>query len=149
MSASEISWWYWRVSAALLTYGVFWNPMGFCFAGILGIVHVAHFIWIERSLTAFAVQVRLAYLAILILAAWEPLRFLYVAPFIGTWALVLYGYCFLARVLAMMPWNRNTALTADRFWTILTAPPQQGSTFDAVIGGAGCRAIESEGSMAR
>lgn len=149
MSASETSWWYWRVSAALLTYGVFWNPMGFCFAGILGIAHAVHFIWIERSLTAFAVQVRLAYLAILILGAWEPLRVLYVAPFIGTWVLVLYGYCFLARVLAMMPWNRRTALTADRFWIILTAPPREGSAFDAVIGGAGCRALEGEESMAR
>lgn len=146
MSGSELSWWYWRATAALLTYGVFWHPLGYCFAGILSIVHLLHFVWREKSLTAFVVQVRLAYLAILIVAAWEPLRFLYLAPFIGTWALVLYGYCFLARVLSLMPWNQTAPASMDRFWTIMTAPPSHGSAFDAVIGGAGCRPLECEGS---
>jgi hypothetical protein len=147
MSASELSWWYWRASAAMLTYGVCWHPMGYCFAGIISMVHIAHFAWREKSLTAFSVQVRLAYLAILMVAAWEPLRILYLAPFVGTWALVLYGYCFLARILSLMPWNRTSPASVDQFWTVLTAPPQQGSAFDAVIGGAGCRAMEREAGL--
>ncbi|MBX3180673.1 MAG: hypothetical protein KF886_25280 [Candidatus Hydrogenedentes bacterium] len=141
----DTSWWYWRGCAVLLTYGLFWNPMGFCYAGLLSIAHLAHYIWREKSLTAFTVQVRALYLAILIAAAPAPMHALYVAPFFGTWAVVLYGYCFLARALSVMPWNRTWPLTADRFWSVMTSPPQAGSAFDAVMGGAGCRAIGCEG----
>lgn len=143
----DTSWWYWRGCAVLLAYGLFWNPIGFCFAGILSMVHLAHYLWREKSLTAFTVQVRMLYLAILIVAAPQPMHALYVAPFIGTWAVVLYGYCFLARVLTLMPWNRTWAMTPAGAWAVMTMPPQQGSAFDAVAGGAGCSEVGCEGMV--
>jgi len=143
----DVSWWYWRGAAVLLTYGLFWNPMGFCYAGILSIVHLGHYVWREKSLTAFTVQVRTLYLAILVVAAPEPLHLLYLGPLVGTWAVVLYGYCFLARVLSLMPWNRAWPLEPGAVWAVLSAAPQQGSAFDAVLGGAGCGAVECAGAV--
>ena len=139
------SWWYWRACAVLLTYGLLWNPLGYCFAGILSIVHLVHYIWREKSLTAFTVQVRVLYLAILAAAAPEVMRPLYLLSFLGTWTVVLYGYCALARILSLMPWNRRWRMSRERFWTTITAPPDAGSAFDSVLGGAGCGAIEIGG----
>jgi len=120
-------WWYWLVIVIALTAGVAgWTP-GFYLAIALTAVHLIHFAIRERSVTAFPVQVRIAYLAFLLIALREPLRFLYWLPVIGTWSRVLTNYCFLARFISLMPWNRKEALTLSLIKRTFLSPPVKGN----------------------
>lgn len=103
---------YWAITDILLIAGLAGWFTGFYLAIALCIVQVVHFALLERSLTSFPVQVRVAYLGLLVIALWEPLRFIYLLQVIGTTAMVLFDYCFLARCLSLLPWNRRTPLSA-------------------------------------
>ncbi|MBQ0724740.1 MAG: hypothetical protein KBT50_03265 [Cycloclasticus sp.] len=103
----DIGWWYWLVTAGLLSYGVFGHFIGFLLAIGLTIVQLIHFIIREKSITAFPVQVRFCYLMLLIVALPGPLQWIYWIPTIGTWAQILVGYCAMARFVSLFPWNRS------------------------------------------
>lgn len=128
----EVSWWYWAVTTVLLFYGLAGNPEGFRLAIILSAIQVAHFRLREQAFSAFPVQVRVAYTAMLILFLWAPLNLLYWIPAIGTLAQVLFGYCTLARCLSLMPWNRNEALSADLLRRTFLSKPVKGSVMQGL-----------------
>lgn len=127
MFNKTIAWWYWLVTVCLLATGLAGVVEGFYFAILFCAWQVVFFYRRESSLSAFPVQVRLAYLGLLLLAQWPLLYMIYWVQLIGTCAMVLVGYCLLARSLALMPWNRSQPLT----WTLLTStlfsPPVTGS----------------------
>jgi Na+/pantothenate symporter len=56
--------------------------------------------------------------AILLLALWTPMNWLFWVPAIGTLAQVLFGYCLLARCLSLLSRNRRAALS----WHLVCAP---------------------------
>ena len=117
------SWWYWLATVCLLTAGVSGWVMGFQLAVGLTVVQLIHFIVRERSLTAFPIQVRVGYLLLLLVALPEPLQLIYWIPTIGTWAQVLFGYCTMARMVSLLPWNRREALSLKLLKrTFLSAP---------------------------
>lgn len=101
----DISWWYWLVTACLLTVGVAGYPFGFALAIGLTLFQLAHFALRERSVTAFPLQVRFWYLVLLLVALPEPMQFVYWIPTVGTWAQVIFGYCTMARCVSLLPWN--------------------------------------------
>lgn len=102
---------YWAVTDLLLIAGLAGWFAGFYLAIALCVIQVAHFARLERSATSFPVQVRIGYLILLLLALWEPLRFIFVLQVVGTTAMVLFDYCFLARCLSLLPWNRSVPLS--------------------------------------
>lgn len=104
-----IGWWYWLVTVGLLSAGVSGWRTGFLLAIGLTVWQLIHFILREGRISAFPIQVRLGYLALLLLALPENLQFIYWVPTIGTWAQVLFGYCTMARMLSLLPWNRREA----------------------------------------
>jgi hypothetical protein len=128
----EMSWWYWLASAMLLLVWGIGSLAGLWLALGLALVQVGHFRLREGSFRAFPVQVRIAYAAILALGAWEPIRPWLWAPTIGTTAQVLFGYCALARLLSLLPWNRQAPLSASLVWRTFTAPPRQGSVLQGL-----------------
>ncbi len=107
----SLSWWYWLVTVCLLTAGVAGWSMGFLLAMGLTVLQLLHFIIRERSVTAFPIQVRFAYLLLLLVAWPESLRLIYWIPMLGTWAQVLFGYCTMARTVSLLPWNRSEAFS--------------------------------------
>ena len=109
----DIGWWYWLVTAGLLTFGISGDPAGFLLAIALTIIQLVHFLFRERSITAFPVQVRIWYLVLLLVAWQEPLQWIYWIPAIGTWAQVIVGYCAMARCVSLLPWNRSEELSFD------------------------------------
>lgn len=125
---NELSWRYWAASAVLLIAGVVgWTP-AFGLVLLLSAVQVVHFALRERSLTSFPVQVRIAYLGFLAVAVGiPPLRWLIWVPTIGTPAQVLFGYCFLARTLSLLPWNRREPLSWRLVWRTFVSPPVKGA----------------------
>lgn len=133
MRMKEIEWWYWLATVALLGVGLGgWNT-AFYLAMLLTAVQLAHFAWRERSAGTLPVQVRAAYLGMLVAAQWQPLHALYWIQLVGTSALVLFDYCPLARVLSLFPWNRRRPLTFGLLRTTFTAPPRR----RAVVAGGG------------
>jgi hypothetical protein len=102
-----LSWWYWLLSACLLTAGMSGWTMGFALAIGLTVIQLAHFAIRERSLVSFPMQVRLGYLVLLLIALPERMQWLYWLPLLGTWAQILFGYCLMARMVSLLPWNRK------------------------------------------
>lgn len=120
-------WWYWLLTACLLTWGMAGDPTGFELAIGLAVVRTIDYIARERSLTAFTVQVRLSVLLYLLLSYPEPLQFLYWVPVVGIWARALFGYCLMARTLSLMPWNRQGPFTGALLFKTYFARPVRGN----------------------
>lgn len=131
MSRKRIVWIYWFVTALLLAPWLFagWAP-GIYAAIALTAVQAFHFLALEKRITAFPVQLRIAYLLLLAAGLWWPLFFLHWIQFAGTWAFVATGYCPLARMLMLFPWNRERELSWSLAWTLIATPPTDGSIRD-------------------
>jgi hypothetical protein len=131
---NDIRWWYWLATAILLA-GYVAGLHAAIFAAIaLTAVQLAHLAARERRPAAFPVQVRAAYLALLAAGLYPPLAFLHWVQLLGTWLMVLVGYCPLARALSLLPWNRRRPLSAELVRRTFLSRPVPGSIVDAVQG---------------
>lgn len=124
---NEISWWYWAVTTVLLSIGLIGRFEAFYLASALSAIQIVHFRLREGGFSAFPVQVRVAYTALLLVSLWGPLNRLFWVPAIGTLAQVLFGYCTLARCLSLLPWNRLEPFSWSLVWRTFTAAPVKGS----------------------
>ena len=106
------TWWAWTLTAILLTIGLLGQPAAFVAAMVVTVVQCMVMVGREKSVLAFAVQLRIAYLLLLMICFVPEMRWLYWLPTVGTFALVIFGYCLMARVLSLLPWNRQEALSA-------------------------------------
>lgn len=123
----RVAWWYWLVTVGLLTLGVLGRPQAFLWAIGLTLIQLAHFTLRERSVRAFPVQVRLGYLLLLLVALPAPLQWIYWIPTIGTWAQVLFGYCTMARMVSLLPWNRKEPFSFALVRRTFLARPVRGN----------------------
>jgi hypothetical protein len=91
-------------------------------------LQVVIFLSIEQfKLTAFPVQVRLAYLVWVALGTYVPhLSILMLITTIGLTANVFLGYCPLARLLYLLPINRREPLSIDLVKRVVLSPPVKG-----------------------
>lgn len=128
----EISWWYWTVTTALLFVGLAGRFEAFHLATALSAIQIIHFRLRRGSFGAFPVQVRLVYTALLMLALWAPMNWLFWVPAIGTLAQVLFGYCTLARCLSLMPWNRREPFSRNLVWRTFLSPPVKGNVLQGL-----------------
>lgn len=126
-----LSWWFWLVTACFLTAGVSghqdWQTHGFLLAIGLTLFQLLYFMLRKHSLSVFPVQVRLAYLLLLLFALPASMQWLYWLPAIGTWGLVLFGYCPMARIVSLLPWNRQQALSLRLLQRTFFSAPVRGS----------------------
>ena len=123
----DIGWWYWLVTAMLLTSGVFGYEAGFILAMGLTVFQLLHYVVREKSIKAFPVQVRFWYLMLLVVSFPEVTQWLYWVPCIGTWAQVIFGYCAMARLVSLWPWNREEVLTIKLLTKTFLSRPIRGS----------------------
>lgn len=134
---TTIRWWYWLATVVLLTGGVSGWSRGFLLAIGLTVLQAIHFAIRERSMSAFPVQVRVAYLLLLLVALPERLQLIYWLPLIGTWVQVLFGYCTMARTVSLLPWNRSEAFSLGLLRRTFLSPPVRGSILQARASGVG------------
>jgi hypothetical protein len=129
----DLAWWYWFITVGLLGSGLFGWPVGITLAMVLCAIQTAHVLWLTRDVTAFPVQVRVAYLMMLMAGTWAPLQWIHWMQLMGTSARVVNGYCLLARVLSLAPWNRWQPLTLDlvrrTFLSLHSSLPPCGEVF--------------------
>ena len=123
----ELSWWYWFVTACLLTAGVAGYQAGFLLAIGLTVFQLTHFTIREHSITAFPVQVRFWYLIFLLVALPEPLQIVYWAPIVGTWAQLIFGYCTMARCVSLLPWNHDERFSVGLLMKTFLSRPVRGN----------------------
>lgn len=57
----------------------------------------------------------------------ENLQLIYWIPTVGTWAQVLFGYCAMARMVSLLPWNRKEALSFDYIKRTFVSAPVRGN----------------------
>ena len=107
------TWWIWLITACLLLSGLRGMLEAFLAALLLSIAQSVLFFARERTIKAFPVQLRLAYTLLLIICFFPSIRWLYWLPAVGTFALVIFGYCLMARALSLLPWNRTEPIAAD------------------------------------
>lgn len=132
---SDIGWWYWATADSFLFLGLTGRPDAFYAALALSLASAVHFALRERSITAFPVQVRIAYAAILFLALQPPLHPLFWLPAIGTLIMVLFGYCLLARTLSLLPWNRRAPLSWPMVRRTFLSKPVKGNILQGLPAG--------------
>ena len=129
----DLGWWYWFLTAGFLGAGLSGWPTGIFLAMVLCAVQLVHVIRLTRDVAAFPVQVRVAYLSMLMAGLWEPLQWIHWLQLAGTTARILVGYCLLARTLSLAPWNRNRPLTLmlirHTFLSMPVAVPPCGQVF--------------------
>ena len=99
-----------------------------------------HFGAEQRSLCSLEVQVRAAYLGLLLIGLVPSLGFIHVAQFVGLIARMIFEYCPLARMLALAPWNRTVPLSWSLVRWLVFSPPAPGSILDRLP--RGVRAAE-------
>jgi hypothetical protein len=128
----DFSWWYWAATDVLLFLGLAGHFDAFYLAIALSAVQIVHFRWRTGAFDAFPTQVRVAYAGLLLLALLPPLRWLYWIPAIGTAAQVLFGYCTLARLLSLMPWNRGEPLSWRLVWRTFASRPVKGNVMQGL-----------------
>jgi hypothetical protein len=123
--SSKLVWWYWAITTFLLV-GVLagYNE---CLQAViaLNIVQVGHFIYREKSVTAFPVQVRVVYLGMIFAAQAPYMTWIFWWQLIGTTAMISFGYCFLARLLSLLPWNRQESYSLDMVKRTFLTPPEK------------------------
>ena len=129
----EMDWWYWLVTDGLLIGSLADWRWGTSPVIALTVIQAVHYLHRERRIMAFPVQVRMGYLLLLLLGTIAPLGFIHWIQLAGTTAVVTVGYCPLARILALMPWNRRQPLTAMLMWNTIVTPPVAGSVLDVHI----------------
>jgi len=120
---NDWTWWAWGVTAVLLTIGLLGFPVAFAAAGGLTSIQAIVMLIREKSLLALPVQIRVAYGIYLGISFLLQMRWLYWLPTVGTYALVVFGYCIMARMLSLLPWNRTEVLSLELLLRTFTSRP--------------------------
>jgi len=123
----DIGWWYWFTISTLLNLSVYGVADLYGMAILVATLHLVHYTLREGSLTAFSVQVRIAFVAFLLVAFAEPMHWLFWVPAVGTIARVVFGYCLLARMLMLLPMNRRHPLSWSFVRSAFFSRPVRGS----------------------
>jgi len=115
---------YWQLTALLLTAHLAGWPGGLSSVLALNAVQGLHFLLWHRSLRVLEVQVRWLYFALLLLGACVPgLQPLLALQLAGLTARLSLDYCLAARLMVLMPWNRNEPLSAGLVRRVFLTPP--------------------------
>ncbi|WP_298829198.1 hypothetical protein [uncultured Piscinibacter sp.] len=118
---------YWQLTALLLAAHFAGAPHALAAAMALTALNAAHALVRLRHPLALPVQVRVSYLGLLLAGCWPPLQVLHPLQFIGVNLLLVADYCVLARLLALLPWNRTVPLSRRLLVWLLMAPPAPGA----------------------
>jgi hypothetical protein len=123
----KIDWCYWLLTAALLSASLFGAPVLLLGAIAVTAWQLADFAIRSHARLSFQLQVRAVYMAMLLIGSWPPMAWIHWMQVVGTWAVVLVDYCFLARLLSLAPWNRHGVPTRAEIVRAFLSAPKAGS----------------------
>lgn len=123
---------YWAITTLLLIGVVSGIEYSYASVVVLNTVQVIHFALREKNLTAFPVEVRSVYLGLLILSQAPYMIWILWWQLIGTAAMVLYNYCFLARLLSLSPWRKSEDYSLELVKRTFFSAPVEGSVMQGL-----------------
>lgn len=103
----SLEWWFWPVIFVFLLSGMLGWPQGFYVVVAVSSVQSIYFIIKLKGLQPFPAQVRFVYLLFTIIGLFDPTRIWYGLMTISTFMVALFDKCLLARILILMPWNKD------------------------------------------
>jgi hypothetical protein len=106
----SLEWWFWCVTLIAMIIGLAGVVEGFYVVILVSVVQFFYFM-AKQGFKAFPTQVRFVYGIFVIIALFDPTRIFYWALLVGTVMVTLFNRCMIARVLIMMPWNKDVKLT--------------------------------------
>ncbi len=127
MKIGSLAWWIWAILAGLMVWGLTGQMLAREAAMALAVLQAMGSLLAHRSLRHFPTQLRVAYALWMAVSLVPPLFVMYWILAAGTTARVLTGYCAMARLLLLLPWNRSVRLSWRRIGIIAFHPPIQGS----------------------
>src|SRR5690242_18473649 len=105
MTIASVLKWNWAVLAGLMVWSLAGPALALDLALSLAILQALGWLLVYRSIRHFPTQLRIAY-ALWMAAGLVPHLFvLYLILTVGTAARALTGYCAMARLLLLLPWN--------------------------------------------
>jgi hypothetical protein len=107
----SLSWWFWLAVVISLVCGITISTIGFLGAIFITYIQIMYFFIRDKGNISFAVELRFVFMLILIMAMMPRLHILFWISLAGTSALLLFGYCLLARILSLMPWHRKEKMS--------------------------------------
>lgn len=127
----ELGWWFWLATIPLLAlYLTNGDATAIYIAMGLTLIQFAYYLNRDGHIAAFPVQVRIGYMVLLACGLYGPLFFIHWIQIVGTSAMVLFGYCPLARILSLFSWNREEPLSWNYTARAFLTPPVPGSILD-------------------
>jgi hypothetical protein len=131
---SDPSWWHWALTVPLLAAYLAGIEAALAVAVAL-CAGMAIAFWARlRHVSPMPVQVRLAYLALLVIGTWPGMAWIHWVQLAGTSAMVTVGYCPLVRMLTLAPWNRSRPLDLQFLKRVALAPARGGLWMHAARG---------------
>jgi hypothetical protein len=115
--------WYWALIALLLGGALSGCPLGLVPVLAVSLAQTLHALLRHGRPRAFAVQVRVSFLMLVLASLWVPLGLMHVMQMLAVLALLAFDYCPLARFLSLMPWNRPRRPGLRDVAEALVAPP--------------------------
>jgi hypothetical protein len=120
-------WALWLITWLGLVAGMF-NRAFFEWVVLFSALH-AVFVWSLHNgrIMPFPVQVRMAYFVAVAIGTYVPYMvfFMYIA-LVGLATNLFLGYCPLARLMYLMPWNRDEPLSLELASRVALSPPRPG-----------------------
>ncbi len=123
---SDPGWRHWAITIPLLIAHLAGAPWAMTAAMGLCVVMALYYLIRIRRLRPFPVQVRLAYLAWLLMGLLPYMQWMHYVALVGTTAMVLVGYCPLIRMLSLLGFNRDEPFTWFLLRRVILAPPSGG-----------------------
>jgi len=123
----DLAWWFWLAIDALLATSLFVDSRMLAAVIAVAVIQIPLFARGARGWASFPAQVRIAYLGLLVIGLWRALSFIHWIQLVGTTAMVLFGYCFLARCLSLLSGNRTEPLTVALVARTFFMPPVDGA----------------------
>ena len=107
----ELQWWFWAAILVTIGLGLIGAGWGYTVALAVSIANLAYYIFRDMSVVSFPVQVREVWLVFMLLAMLPGMGWLYFLLFAGVILVVFFDRCGIARVLILMPWNKDVKLS--------------------------------------
>jgi len=122
-----MTWCLWFVTWAGLVAGVF-DSVFFEYVVYFSAGHALLFLVLFRfAVYPFPAQVRIAYLVWVAVGTYAPyMVFLMYITLVGLATNLFLGYCPLARMMCLLPWNRDQHLSIELVGRIILSPPVTG-----------------------
>lgn len=107
---TSLYWWYWFITLLAIISGLAGMTQGFYVAILISLFQFFHFTF-KQGFSAFPTQVRFVYAILVLAGLFESTHFFYLAMLIGTVMVTFFDRCIIARILVLMPWNKNVKLS--------------------------------------